>query len=77
MTAPVKPLKRTEPVGYSDRDRQESAYLAGWCACMAWLPREPPSDAAAAWREGYEAALDAPFGSRPDIADLMRVGVKW
>ena len=54
----------------------ESAYLAGWRAAMAWLPREPPSDAAAAWCEGYEDAMDSPFGSGPDIADLMRVGVK-
>jgi ribosome modulation factor len=57
----------------------EAAYRAGWSARMEWLPGEPPPELAAEcralWLEGWRDAYDAPLGSGPDIADLMRVGV--
>jgi hypothetical protein len=54
----------------------EAAYRAGWSACMAWSDRQPPAslsaDDAAAWLDGFDDALDAPIGSGPGAADLMR-----
>lgn len=59
----------------------ERAYRAGWSARMQWAGCEAPPylgpEERALWLEGYSDALDAPIGSGPDIADLMRVGVKW
>ena len=58
------------------RDRQEAAYRDGWACSMEWLAREPPEEldfeSAAIWLEGYDDAADAPLGSGPDVADLMR-----
>lgn len=60
----------------AEQSGDPAAYLAGFRACMAWASREPPaglSDAdTALWTAGWDDACDAPLGSAPDAAELMR-----
>lgn len=46
-------------------------YRSGWSACMNWEARVPPDELSAEeremWCNGYEDAMDAPLGSRPEL----------
>ena len=57
----------------------DTAYSAGWDACMAWEARVPPEglapEAREQWLAGYDTAMDAPLGSGPTDDDLMQAGV--
>jgi len=47
-----------------------TVYRSGWAACMQWADREPPSGDTAmreAWLAGWDDAMDAPLGSRPEL----------
>lgn len=48
-----------------------AVYRAGWSACMAWEARVPPEELGAPeremWLAGYDAAMDAPLGSAPEL----------